>query len=90
MADSSFMPGADPPILSTFIKLAIPAILTNLLIVVSNMVLIVYAGMLDDPKYLAVVGLTFTCGNMMIMSLMIGLNSAQETLSSQAYGAGNY
>ena len=38
---------------------------------------------------LAVIGLTNTITNVMCQSLLIGLNAAQETLTSQAFGAGN-
>ena len=44
---------------------------------------------MDDPEKLAGVGLgTATC-HLMVLSLMIGLNAAQETLTSQAFGAAN-
>lgn len=48
-----------------------------------------FAGTLKDPTNLAAVGLASTFCAIMILSLIIGLNSAQETLTSQAFGAGN-
>ena len=74
---------------SCFIKLTIPAILTNLASFACVVCTGVFAGRLDDPTKLAVVGLSGVCCNIMILSVMIGLNSAQETLTSQAFGAGN-
>ena len=47
------------------------------------------AGTLEDPVYVAVVGLTNTTCTIMVLSLIVGLNSAQETLTSQAFGAKN-
>ena len=44
---------------------------------------------MDDPTKLAAVGLSSVCVHVMLLSLMIGLNAAQETLTSQAYGADN-
>ena len=48
-----------------------------------------FAGTLKDPINLAATGLAGTFGAIMVLSLMLGLNSAQETLTSQAFGAGN-
>lgn len=48
-----------------------------------------FAGTLKDPMNLAAVGLASTFCAIMILSSIIGLNSAQETLTSQAFGAGN-
>ena len=44
---------------------------------------------MNDPVKLAAVGLCNTCCNIMVMSLLVGLNAPQETLTSQAFGAGN-
>ena len=81
-----FDPASSPPttwkMFLTFLKLSIPAILTNILYMLCNMLLTIYAGLLDDPIYVAVVGLNWTCTCLMIFSIMIGLNAAQETLTS--------
>ena len=81
-----FDPASTPPttwkMLLTFLKLAIPAILTNIIYSLCHMVLIIYAGLLDDPIYVAVIGLNWTFSCLMIFSIMIGLNAAQETLTS--------
>ena len=44
------------------------------------------AGRMDDPTKLAGVGLANMCLVIMILSLLTGLNAAQETLTSQAFG----
>ena len=44
---------------------------------------------MNDPVKLAVVGLAGGICAIMVLSLLIGLNAAQETLTSQAYGAKN-
>lgn len=49
----------------------------------------VFAGHTNDSTMIAVVGLSGVCCNILVLSLMIGINSAQETLTSQAFGAGN-
>ena len=72
-----------------FLKLAIPAIFTNLAAFATVVTNSVFAGRMNDPVKLASVGLSSVCVNIMVLSIMIGLNAAQETLTSQAYGAGN-
>ena len=49
----------------------------------------VFAGRMNDPVLLATMGLSNVIFFMMVLSLMIGINSAQETLTSQAFGFGN-
>ena len=71
-----------------FLKIAVPAIATNLLGLANVITNSVFAGRMDDPALkLSVIGLTNVCCFLMVLSIMIGLNSAQETLTSQAYGA---
>ena len=88
-----FKPDSPAPsngkITSTFLNLTIPNIITNLLGFLCNVTLVVFAGRMNDPIYVAVVGLCSTCCAVMAKSLMIGLNCAQEMLTSQAFGAGN-
>lgn len=47
-----------------------------------------FVGLLDNPAMTAGVGLSITFVNVCGTSLMFGTNSAQETLTSQAFGAG--
>jgi multidrug resistance protein, MATE family len=88
-----FDPKASPPatidMLSLFLKIAVPSMCTNVLAFGTVVTNTIFAGTLEDPINLAVVGLTGTCIVLMFQSFMIGLNSAQETLTSQAFGAGN-
>ena len=76
--------------LIVFLKIALPSIFTNIgsyTTVVTNAVI---AGHMSDPSNQAAVGLCGVCCNVMVLSVMIGLNGAQETLASQAFGAENY
>ena len=76
--------------LLVFLKIAIPAILTDIgsfAVVVTNTA---FAGHMKDPALLAAVGLCSVCCNILVLSIMIGLNGGVETLTSQAYGAENY
>ena len=88
-----FDPRSEPPptskLFTTFAKLALPNILTNLLGFLSNAVIIIYASRTDDSMNVAVMGLAATCCGLLVSSLVVGLNSAQETLTSQAFGANN-
>lgn len=72
-----------------FFKLVVPSIFVNVIgffIVVTNMV---FAGHMNDPTKLAAVGLSQGVNNIMVEFFLIGINSAQETLTSQAFGHGN-
>lgn len=81
-----FEPGAPAPttrkMVKVFLKLAMPAVSTNILGFISVVINTVFAGHMNDPTMLAVVGLANVCHAIMILSLMIGLNAAQETLTS--------
>ena len=63
---------------------------TNVITMGTLIVNVYFAGHLGDAQALAAVGLTNTLLAMMCLCLILGLNSAQETLTSQAYGASNY
>ena len=88
-----FDPKKDPPyvgdMISIFSRITIPAVLTNLLsygtVVNDN----IFAGQMEDSRNLAVIGLTYTISIIIMYMLLIGINAAQETLTSQAYGANN-
>jgi len=75
--------------LVTFLKIACPAVLTNSLGYLANVTNAVFAGNMADPINLAVVGLAGSSETVIFHSLLMGLNAAQETLTSQAFGAGN-
>ena len=65
-----------------FYQLAGPAIITNILNMGTLLINAAFAGQLADPTSLGAIGLTNTMLLCMVSSLMIGLNSAQETLTS--------
>ena len=81
-----FDPKSEPPTTSKmfacFLKIVVPAIFTNLIAFATVIINGVFAGRMNDPVKLAVVGLASVCVNIMVSSIMIGLNSAQETLTS--------
>ena len=72
---------------SVFLKLSIPVVVTNVIDHTSIIINSVFAGHMNDPIKLAVVGLSNVCCMIMVQTFLIGLNSAQETLTSQAFGA---
>ena len=77
--------------IKTFLKLAVPASITMLLDMAGFTVIpLIFAATLEDHINLAVVGLASTFSSIMVMSVLIGLNTAQDTLASQAFGAGNF
>ena len=71
-------------------RLAIPSFLTNLLRYVSTVINTIFSGHMQDEKMQAAVGLSNVCLTILISSILQGLNTTQETLTSQAYGNGNY
>ena len=76
--------------LQLFTKLAGPAVVTNFLIYFTVLINLTFAGQLEDSALLlGSIGLAqvLFC---ILNTLMIGLNTAQETLTSQAYGSKNY
>ena len=70
-------------------RIATPAVLSNMMAVVTVITNTMIAGRMNDPTKLAAVGLANVCFGIMMLSVMSGLNSAQETLTSQAYGFGD-
>ena len=75
--------------LMCFLKIAVPAVLTNMIAFSTVVVNGVFAGNMDGAVYVASVGLASVICVIMVQSILIGLNGAQETLTSQAFGAGN-
>ena len=65
-----------------FVKLAVPNIMTNAMYMLGFTVAFMFAGHLEDASNLAVMGLVQTVMNIIVMSIMVGVNSAQETLTS--------
>ena len=81
-----FNPKATPPttleMFILMIKLVIPSIINNMIGFSASIISRVYAGQLEDPVKIAVVGLSGSINSMLMISLMIGLNSTQDTLTS--------
>ena len=78
--DKMFLPDSEPPttgkVISTFLKIATPAAVTNTVayaVCISNQM---FAGHLNDATKLAAVGLTDVILNIFITSLLVGLNAA--------------
>ena len=65
-----------------FFSLAVPAITSNVAGFLCLMVNSAYAAQLDDPVYLAAVGIGNVCSFIFVISILTGLNSAQDTLTS--------
>ena len=59
-----------------FCKLTIPAISTNIMDSLTEIVSAIYAGQMNDPVKLAAVGLANVCFTILFKSVMLGLNSA--------------
>ena len=75
--------------MTTFLKLAIPATITVVVGWSTSTIQSLYAGTMQDPINLAVMGLSSSLGQLIIDLPLFGINSTQETLTSQAFGAGN-
>ena len=75
--------------LKCFLKISVPSVLTSTCSYIPPIINGVFAGRMDRPVYLASMGLTDVCCNVMVYSLLIGLNGAQEMFTAQAFGAGN-
>ena len=72
-----------------FAKVAVPAFTSNVFGMVCLVVNSIFAGQLEDPNMLAAVGVGNVTTMFFIVTIFMGINAAQETLTSQAYGNGN-
>ena len=85
-SENFFKPDTEPPstgtLLWTFSRLAIPNIFTNLMNKLGGTIALIYAGRLDDSTNVAVIGLAWNFIAIFLFAVCIGLNSAQETLTS--------
>ena len=59
-----------------FLKLAVPALASNVAGFLVLMINSVFAGQLDDPSQLAAVGIGNVCCFIFVISILTGLNSA--------------
>jgi len=62
--------------INLFLRLAVPAILTNIMAYVCPLVNTIFAGHMNDTNKLAAVGLASVICHLMVLSLLIGLNFA--------------
>lgn len=76
--------------LKCFFGMAIPNMTSNVLSFVMILTNSIFAGHLKDPSMLAAVGLGNVTCMICIVTLYMGLNAAQETLTSQAFGSNNF
>ena len=72
---------------NAFLKLAVPAVITNLLGNCCYLINMYFIGRFGNPAMTAGVGLATTFVAIVGVSIMQGTNLAQETLTSQAFGA---
>jgi MATE family multidrug resistance protein len=72
----------------TYINLVIPTCSQNYLAFVTYLTNLYFVRLMDNAAMTAGYGLSTTMCHLLGLSLFIGANSAQETLTSQAFGAG--
>ena len=82
MFDPRSIPPSNLQILACFLNITIYAVTTNVLWFIGPALQLGFAGRLNDSTMLAVAGLSSTCYNIMVLSILVGINSAQETLTS--------
>ena len=68
--------------IKTFAKLAVPSIITGVLAFFCSITMVLFAARMPDPINVAVVGLASACCAVMMLAVLIGMNTAQETLTS--------
>ena len=69
-----------------FLSLAAPAVGQNILMLLVWQLNVIYVARIGDSTTVAGIGLATATINMLCNSILVGLNGAQETLVSQAYG----
>ncbi len=72
-----------------YVNLAFPQILSCLIYEIVMQLNIIFIGQLNDATKLAGVGLANMITNVLGISILCGINDAQSTLTSHAYGANN-
>ena len=71
------------------IRLTIPSSLSAVVGMFCALMNLAFIGYLNDPAMMAGVGLGNMTNNLCALSIILGFNSALDTLISQAAGAGN-
>ena len=87
-------PSAHPPVRpgsawSQILRLAVPNVVSSLAMYSTVVITTLCISREDKPSHLAAFGLGSLIGNVLGLSIGVGLTSVLETLVSQAYGAGN-
>ena len=72
------------------LKLGVPAIVCTLIFYLQEIINLVFAGHMDNKVMLASIGLGNMINNCVVLSTIVSLNSAVETLVTQAVGGGHY
>jgi Na+-driven multidrug efflux pump len=75
--------------LGVILRLGIPSAFCATILYSQEIINLYFAGHMNDETKLAAIGLGNMIQNCLIISLMVSLNSAVETLVSQASGGGN-
>lgn len=70
------------------LAIAVPASLSSILFFSIEIMNLMFIGYLNDPAMVAAIGLGNMTINFTCFSIILGLNSALQTLVSQASGAG--
>ena len=81
-------PRSNAAILKDFFRMSIPTVVVCLFGIVTDSISIIFAGRLGDTAELTAVGLFISVFDFLYFPFVFGLNSAQETITSQAFGAG--
>ena len=76
MFDHNSNPPTTSKMASLFCWLAVPAVMTNFMGFLAPLANSIFAGRMNDPTKLAVVGLSNAILMLMIQSLLVGLNTA--------------
>ena len=82
-------PPTDREMLKVFMKLLIPNLICNVLCFLMVSINSIVAGQMEDSKNQAAVGLGTVVCVMLVNGVFVGLNAAQEALTSQAFGNGS-
>ena len=92
MFDPERAPPESMDMFKVFLRIAVPSIFTNLSVEVTHLVSYTIAGHIaaEDSHELAALGLALSCIDIFVIFIFIGINSAQETLTSQAFGSLDY
>ena len=72
--------------LRKYANLGIPSVLCFVMMIVQEQINLIFIGNLNDPTKLAGIGLGNMVLNLFANGMLIGVNTALETLVSQAFG----